>query len=96
MGRYPERRREENERARLGLRLIATDMRRITEACGVALATGRALTMRLYHDDLTSPVLVSQKLRALIRFEERYPHPGARAVLRRALRDQERRQTGAA
>ena len=67
-------------------------MRRITEACGVVLATGRPVTMRLNPSDMVSPVLVAQTLRAVIRFEQGYPHPGTRGVLRRALRDQERRQ----
>ncbi len=66
-------------------------MRRITEACGVVLATGRPVTMRVYQDDLMSPLLVAQDLRAVLAFEARHPHRGARGVLRQALRERETR-----
>ena len=60
-------------------------MRRITEACGVVLATGRPITMRLNPSDMVSPVLVAQKLRAVIRCEQDYPHRCTRGVLRRRV-----------
>ncbi len=97
LGAYPEigmrlGRRRKNETARNGLRLLALDVRRITIVCGQVLATGRPVEMRLSFDWRSlSPRYVSRLLRAVLAYEQRHPHRGTRGVLRRALREAERR-----
>ena len=94
-GAYPQLvrglgRRKENESAACGLRLIAADVRVITETCGRVLATGRPVEMRLYSNALGNHRGVARKLRAALRFEERHPHRGTRGIIRRALRERNR------
>ena len=73
------------------VRLIANDVRRIVEACGVALGTGRPVPMRLNLGRLTDHRGLARTLRATLAFEARNPHRGARGVLRQALRERETR-----
>ena len=80
----------ERDHALSGLRIIAGDVRRITEACGKALATGRAVPMELDPDPFIGPRSSARSLRAVLKYERRRPQRGARAILRRALAVQER------
>ena len=80
----------ERDHALSGLRVIAGDLRRITEACGKALATGRAVPMELDPDRFIGPRSYARDLRAVLKYERRRPQRGARGILRRALAAQER------
>lgn len=92
---YPEivhglGRRELNERAASGLRLLALDVRMIAEACGKVLATGRSVPMRLDANSRVNHRGVARQIRAVLLFEARHPHRGARGLLQRGLREWER------
>ncbi len=96
MGAHPELvrglgRREQNERAARGPRILAADVRRITEACGEALATGRAVPMQLNIPPVLRHRGIARNLRAVLEYERRNPQRGVRGLLRRALREQEKR-----
>jgi hypothetical protein len=72
----------EREPALMGLRIIGGDICRITEACGKALATGRAVPMELDLDTFIEPRNVARSLRAMLKYEARTPQRGARGRLR--------------
>ena len=80
--------RRANELAVEGMRAIAGDIRTIATVCGTVLGTGHPITMR-YDPGVQgyySPHRVAvRKLRALRRFEEKYPHPYTRGILRRSI-----------
>ena len=76
----------EREPALSGLRVIGNDIRRITEACGKALATGRAVTMELDLDTFIDRRNVARSLRAVLKYERRGPLLALVAEVRR-LRD---------
>ena len=84
-------RRERNEEALRGLRILASHVRRITEACGEALGTGRAVPIQLNTPEGLRHRGIARNLRAVLEYERGFPHRGTRAPLRRALREQERR-----
>jgi hypothetical protein len=82
-------RRGMNESAVSGLRLLALDVRRITEACGKVLATGRPIKMRV-RERHWSYCKVARDLRCALEYERRHPHRGTRQVLRQALQRADR------
>ncbi len=66
-------------------------VRRITEACGEALGTGRSVPIQLNTPEPLRHSGIARNLRAVLEYERGFPHRGTRAALRRALREQERR-----
>ena len=84
-------RRAEREVVAIGLRSIAMDVRRITGACGEALASRRPVAI-YFRPPFGRP---GRDLPAVVRWEARHPHRGVRGILRRALRAHERLAAGA-
>lgn len=83
----------EREAAREGMRSLALDVRTIAAVCGRVVATGRPVPMR-FDRELRNHRRIARGLRAVVKYERRWPHRGARTTLRRALRLHERLAAG--